>query len=243
MENAQSRDNTAIRNATDGQLFAWMSQRGALAKEAWAELYLRYMDDLHKLLFRVEGLPPADLKDLLQDTMKRAYQCAHTFRARDDLEAEASRGRTLLWLLAIARRLFISKLQRQKDILMSRLIASAAVESTDQDSSPRREVQPSELYQEVKSAEDRVAGVSNTSQGGECTGGVSLLRRALAALTPRDRDVLITYYQHYDPTRKKQLLPADERERLKKKYQINAGNIRQLRVRAQEAVKRYLESH
>jgi RNA polymerase sigma factor (sigma-70 family) len=243
MENMQSRGNPIVMNATDGQLFAWMSQRGTLAKEAWAELYRRYMKDLHKLMFRVEGLPPADFNDLLQETMKRAYHSAHTFRARDDLEAEASRGRTLVWLLQIARRLFSSKLLRQKDVLTSRTIKHVDTEESDKGASPVRGVPRSELYREIKIVEDKAVGADEAAADGKCSSDAALLRRALATLPRREREILITYYQHYDSSRKKQLLPDDEIDRLKNKYKISAGNIRQIRVRAQDAVKKYMESH
>jgi|ERR1044071_2692681 RNA polymerase sigma factor (sigma-70 family) len=243
MEKAKSRGNPIITNATDGQLFAWMSQRGSLAKPAWAELYRRYMKDLHNLMFRVEGLPPADFSDLLQETMKRAYHCAHTFLARDDLDAEASRRRILRWLLQIAKRLFFSKLKRQKDVLICHSIASVADKDSDKSARPILEVPRSELSREIKIAEDKVTAGDEAAENDKCSSDAALLLRALAALPPREKEILLTYYHHYDSSRKKQQFPDDEMNRLKNKYEISAGNIRQIRVRAQDTVKKYMESH
>ncbi len=243
MKQLQTDAASAIGEASDGQLFALMTERGESGTEAWAIFYSRYVEDLHKLVYRVNGLAPADVKDLVQETMKQAYRAAHTFQARDDLDAGSSRGRTLLWLLSIARRLFLSKVRKEKVVLVSVNAGREGEKNVSDAPVEKRKAALSKLHHEIRGAEDRVAGVALDDDGDNASGEHELLQTALATLPAREREVLLTYYRHFDPTMTQQRLPDDVIAGLKEKYGVGADNLRQIRVRAQRKVEQYLEAN
>jgi RNA polymerase sigma factor (sigma-70 family) len=69
---------------------------------------------------------------------------------------------------------------------------------------------------------------------------VLLVEKALNSLTERDRDILITYLMFEDGNKK---LPSEEIQRLADIWDVHPDNMRQIKKRSIEKVKKYIETY
>jgi RNA polymerase sigma factor (sigma-70 family) len=230
-------ESTGMGEATDGELFALMTRKGDEGKEAWAVFYTRYVSDLCRLVCRVRGLPNGGVDELVQDAMVQAYKAAHTFRADDSLDGEASRRRTLAWLGRMARNLYWSMLRRQKGVTVGSLPGQE--EDGSRLSAKGRPLAAGELYREVQATEDRVAGVTAVDAPSLRR---RLLREALDALPERERDIIIETYEYYERGQKQQRLPKQVVDKICRTHGIRPDHLRQLRKRAQEKIEEYVNA-
>lgn len=229
-------DPTGMGEATDGQLFALMTRKDDVAKEAWAVFYQRYIGDLRRLVCRVRGLPQASIDEMVQDTMVQAYHAAHTFCADDSLNDERARRRTLAWLGRMARNLYWSMLRQQRGVTVGGLPEQENGDGSRL-STKGRPLSAGELYREIQSSEDRVAGEPSVD---ERTLRRWLLREALDTLSERERDIIIQTYEHHERGQKQQRLPEKVVTRLCETHGISPTYLRQIRKRAQEKIQQYV---
>jgi RNA polymerase sigma factor (sigma-70 family) len=222
-------------DAIDKELFALMAARGVEDREAWAELYRRYIDDLRKLLLR---LPQGRGDGLAQEAMIQAYERASTFRSDETLGADASRRRTLAWLGRIARNLYVSGLRGQRGVTAGTLTGADGEEALRL-SEKGRLLSRGELQREIKELEDKATGVAGDDED-EISDYQRALQEGLDALTQRERDILIATYEHYDSVKpeRQQRLPPEVIEEICQRYEINADNLRQIRKRAYQKLAR-----
>jgi len=240
MESIQSGGNPKMNEATDEQLFALMAGRGEEAKEAWKIFYLRYINDLHRLVHRLNGVSPSDINDLVQETMIKAWESAHTFKAGGDGNTDIARRRTLAWLCRIAKNRYW-EMRRRKIILVSD--AEAQKDSPDSQLSKDevRRVDKSKLHHEIKKAVDAMTG---TVEAGAETISVQrqLLQEALATLTEREKEIILATYEHYEPGQQQQRrLPKEASDEICLRFKITSDNLRQIRKRAHEKIERYVD--
>ncbi|QMW05419.1 RNA polymerase sigma factor [Spirosoma foliorum] len=71
-----------------------------------------------------------------------------------------------------------------------------------------------------------------------------LVQQALAKLSPRDRHILLTYYNYYEKGKGKQArnLPPDVLESLARQYNVKKDNLRKIIQRGNDAVKQHIEN-
>lgn len=222
--------------ATDGQLFALMARGGEAGKEAWAVFYLRYVGDLRRLVCRVRGLPQGGVDELVQDAMVQAYRAARTFRADDSLDADAARRRTLAWLGRVARNLYWSLLRQRRGVTFGSL-DGLEDEGGARLSNRGRPLAAGELYREIRTTEEHVAGDSDAD--GE-TLRRRLVREALGTLSERERDILVETYEYYERGQKQQRLPQAAVAKICAAHDIKPAYLRQLRKRAHEKIEHYV---
>lgn len=233
--------NRELSAATDGELFGLMAQRGSAAKKAWAELYCRYVNELFRSVHRLSGLTGTDVQSLVQDTMVKAWNSAHTFDADDTLEPATSHDRTLSWLGRIAQNLYRT-MRRQKKISL----VSGSAEAADEDESSRAAtgrspIRRGELNQEIRTAQAQVEGTAKAEVESK---HVRLLRQALATLTHREWDILITTFEYRERGTKGQLpLPQAVIDELCRAHSINPTYLRKIRERAYKKVVEFSKSH
>lgn len=238
MNSLQAGGSATVGDATDEQLFALMAARGDEDREAWAEFYRRYIDDFRKLLQR---LPQGRGEEMAQEAMIQAYERAGTFRGDETLDADASRRRTLAWLGRIARNLYVSGLRGQRGVTVGSLTGEDGEEALRL-SEKGRLLSRGELHREIKGLEDKVTGTADDGDV-EISDYQRSLQEGLDALTERERDILISTYEHYDsakPERQQRLPPAVIAE-ICQRYNINADNLRQIRKRAYKKLARMAE--
>lgn len=226
--------NPKLNAATDGQLFALMGQRGSEAKGAWAEFYIRYVNDLYKAVHRLRGLSATDVEGVVQDTMVQAWKAALTFQADDGLEESLLRDRTLSWLCRIAQNLYFA-MRRQRRINL----VSGSDEEDGAESSPastgRAPIRPGELHRTIQCAEALIEGAGQPDEEIE-SNDMRLLREALATLTEREWDILMTTYEYHERGRKQQRLPQAVIDELCQAYDISPEYLRKIRERAHKQV-------
>jgi RNA polymerase sigma factor (sigma-70 family) len=242
MESNQSGGNPKMSEATDEQLFALMARRGEEAKEAWETFYRRYLSDFHRLVCRLPGVSPSQVEDLVQDTMVKAWKSAHTFRGREDGDADSARRRALAWLGRIARN-HNWETRRRKIALVN---DSAGQEDEDERASHQNESRSrrlSKLHREVEQAVNRVAGVVKLGAEGDSIRR-QLLRGALATLSDRERAIVIATYEHYEPGQEQQRrLPKEAVDDICRKFKITSENLRQIRRRTDAKIRQFVTEH
>ncbi|TAJ13756.1 sigma-70 family RNA polymerase sigma factor [Marinilabiliaceae bacterium JC017] len=69
---------------------------------------------------------------------------------------------------------------------------------------------------------------------------IKLIKKALESLSEKDRDVLITYISYQDGNKK---LPSAEIQRLSKIWKVHPDSLRQIRKRALDKVKKFVETY
>lgn len=232
MDSTDTCGTTIITQATDEELFAQMAKGGYAGRGAWAEVYRRYVVDLYNLLFRLRDIPQASVPGLVQQTMIRAYEHAHAFRAGDVTDTEAEHNRTLAWLCKIARNLH-SSIRRQQ-VPISPLPQQG--DETDSELSTKgRRLTRGELQQEIKHVESIVSGNGDDEY---IPPRKRLLCEALDSLSDMDRDI-VTATLDYLPYR----LPKAVSGEICRRYNINRAYLRKRRERAFKKIKQYVSKH
>lgn len=113
-----------IRRLNDKELFVCIARRDeseyarAVAEKAFAELDRRHRAKLRGRCSRFTwGLySEMEVEELVQDTLNRAWQKAHTYDDKGISDRKALFWRTVGWLNEMARNLFIDGLRRRKDV-------------------------------------------------------------------------------------------------------------------------------
>ena len=242
MKPLESGSSSAFGGTMDGELFALMANRGVDAREAWAELYRRYVADFHRLVCRLRGLSVAGAEELVQETMIQAYKSAHTFKAGEGLDRESSRRRTLAWLGRVARNLHYEMLRKQKVTLVFDADRQRNRESAAEVPSEASKIAPEELYRRIREAEVGVREISHAS-GAQPSDERRLLRDALATLTERDLDILLVSYEYYEPGESNPHLPRAVIAELCERHNVSATNLRKIRERARKQIWQYIQSN
>jgi DNA-directed RNA polymerase specialized sigma24 family protein len=186
----------------------------AASKAAWEEFYSRHASYLYAVSLRAYGAllgGEAGVCDLVADTFRRAYEHADTFDDGGVTDPERQRLRTRAWLGRITQRLVQSTLRGQSRTPMRFL---------DQDE-----------WQNVAQPQPRAAeDMTHTEQ----------VRKALMALSERERLVLQVTLQWYRLGEGHQRLPNDVAGDLARTLQTTPENLRQIRRRAMRKVGAYL---
>jgi RNA polymerase sigma factor (sigma-70 family) len=153
------------------------------------------------------------VEDLVQETFVRVFKKAHTYKA---LEAgqEHGRARVRTWLGIVANRLFLSSLRGQPLIDF----ADAPYDSVEADPPATESVNAESEYMPV-------------------------LRDGLRTLSAREREVLVASYAWYESGTGFKRMPSEELATLCARFQTTAVNVRQIRSRALEKLKKYMEDH
>lgn len=211
-----------------------MAKTGHAGTEAWAEIFLRYSEDLHNLLFRLRYIPQALIPGLVQKTMIRAYLRAETFKGRDVSDAEATHEHTLAWLCQISRSIYYSMWRRQVPVSP---LPQPDVEADSRVSTEGRHICRGELHHEIKHVEEIVSGNGNDDS-------LPLLKRllyeALDLLSDMDRDIVIVTFDHYQLGKEHHRLPKAVVEDLCRRYNITSTYLRKRRERAIKQIAQYV---
>jgi RNA polymerase sigma factor (sigma-70 family) len=185
------------------------------AKQAWAEFYSRHVEYLHRACLYAYGntLGEPGVEDLVHNTFIRAYERASTFQASDQKgNPDSERAHVRAWLGKIAENLLRDSFRRTCTLTL---------------------VTDDELDLENSRNEPRHSEESSTEIQG--------MAEALSTLTEKEQDILRLTALWYRPG-KELRIPPDELQKLASVYSTTAVTIRQIRKRAIEKVKTYIES-
>lgn len=81
---------------------------------AYEKVVLPHVDSLRRAALRLTHGRRDDAEDLVQDTLARAFDRFHTFRQVEDTAAGSQEKNARAWVHTILRRLFLSRLPKQR---------------------------------------------------------------------------------------------------------------------------------
>lgn len=130
----------AVRDALDtldeAELFALVAAAGAAARGAQSELYARHVRFLYGVLLkrqaRTLSLAGMNAEDLVQETFRRAFERAHTFRADGITDTERVRRRARAWLGRVAQNILADRLRSVREISASPYLERFSTEDIDE---------------------------------------------------------------------------------------------------------------
>jgi RNA polymerase sigma factor (sigma-70 family) len=204
-----------IRAESDEDLLVWMSWRvdqTQTAKAACTELYARHVEYLFRRLAKHrEAIGEHEIEDIVIESFKKAYEKARTYQPVGGSNRDIARRNVRAWLGTIAHNLVMDQLRR-----------------------PDRALR---LVGEWEPLEESIRPLGD----GEFTPEHRLLHEALATLSENERRVLEVTTQFMAPGEKHQRLPSGIAEDLAKSLHTTVDNIRQLRKRALDKLRMYME--
>jgi RNA polymerase sigma factor (sigma-70 family) len=205
---------------TDADLLFYMAMREdepEMARAAWEEFYNRHVEYLFSVCMKFGRILGGEqgVADLVQDTLRRAYERADTFTADGLKEPDELRLWTRAWLGTIATNLLRSALRSHRNI---------NAEFLDQEhwqDIPERTTDPPDA--EKSEPED-----------------VRQMREAFSSLPERQQTVVLLRMQWYDPTKKHQRLPNAVAADLAAKLGTTPENFRKIYERSMRQLKEKL---
>lgn len=203
----------------DAELLLFMSMENddpAAAREAWAEFYERHAEYLQAVCWRAYAdflNGEAGVGDLVAETFRRAFERAATFSCEESADPDAIRRRVRAWLARIAERLCKDMLRRRGRLGLFPL---------DQDA----------LEQIPEPAAEPVVPGTDLER----------VQVALNQLSEREQLVIRVTFQWYQPGREHQRLPNDVVDELANALGTTPENLRQIRRRALERIRRALKT-
>jgi len=211
---------TRFASDSDEDLIFYMSLRSedpSAAEQAWEEFFFRHREYLLGVCSRFrDTLGDLGVEDLAQDTLVRTFQKAHTFRPLGCGDSNRQRARIRAWLGKIANNLFFSTLRRRPSITFA--------------DDPHSDVPEPLVLDEP------------CSEPGE-SDRLPLLREGLATLTLREREILLASYAGYESGVQCHRMSTDDVKALAERFQTTPVNLRQIRSRALDKLRRYLADH
>lgn len=210
---------TRFTDETDEDLLVYMSMQAddpSNAEAAWEEFFYRHRAYVLGVCMRFRNVLGDDgAEDLAQETLIRVYRKAHTFKPLENGSPDRKRARVRAWLGRIANRVCLTALRRTQ-----------AVDPIDDGPSDTSE--PS-LVDDEDSPPSPLVAQRRT-----------LMREALRTLTERERDILLASFAWYEPGVGCHRMPSDELVALTERFQTTPVNIRQIRARALDKVRQYI---
>lgn len=208
-----------LQSKTDEELLAYLDSSGierGLIDFAFGEFYSRHARYLHFICKRdyQTTLGEEGVRDLVQETFIRVYEKASTFKTDGITDKDKLTLRTRGWLRRIAANLFLSK-RRDQTSVPEILPGSDLLESVVE-SHPNDEEVPQESPE------------------------MALIKEALLTLSEREREIMQTAYQWYEPGKK---LPSHIIDELTERYKTTPENIRKIRSRARQKIEAYLKEN
>jgi RNA polymerase sigma factor (sigma-70 family) len=209
---------------TDEDLLAYVAMQDedhVGAEAAFTEFHRRHHRYVFYVCKRYRGLLGEDgVSDLAQETLLRVYQKAHTYDPAKAI-GESPTRRVRAWMGSVVANLVVSLLRQhpEKEELID-----------DPDDLDKKEYGP--LFQSISPDEE-----------GAVTPRMKLFLQALSTLSERERDIVIVWAEWCRLGQKFQRLPDDISQELASRYKSTPEGIRQIRKRAKEKIKSYVESH
>lgn len=195
-----------LSNESDDRLLARMGRNSDPdgSKAAWGELYRRHFKFLYGVCFRAtrDGDKHEAARDLATDAFRRAYEAAGTFALPEGTPPEDVPSVVRAWLCRIAKNLRLDQYRKEKDH------------------------EPILLDHEEWQDIGQKPASAPTRHTAEVCHVIS------EVLDDRERDIIVTTFEWYDPDKANQRLPNAVLQALAEKWKTKPDTIRQIRKRA-----------
>ncbi len=210
-----------MKNEPIENLFLIMSMKDddkEQAEKAYNEFHSRYSKYLYGIIISVaiKFKNTYDYEELaenvFQNTLLTIWEKADTFMKIEDVASEKKERRVKAWLGKIARNEMFQLLRDYK----------TASEKITYDT---------ELINEINLVDEPI--VENQPKFEK-----KLLNNALKTLKPRDKDILLAYYQYYE---KDKNMPSEALDNLCRMFDTTKDNLRQIKKRALDKVNSFIE--
>lgn len=208
-----------LQGKTDEELLACLDGSGSnrgLTDLAFAEFYNRHARYLHFICKRdyLATLGEEGVSDLVQETFIRVFEKASTFKTDGITDKDKLALRTRGWLRRIAANLLFSKRRDQTSVAEilpgTDLLESVVENPSDEEDAPQESPE------------------------------MTRIKAALLTLSEREREIMQTAYQWYEPGKK---LPSHIIDELTERYKTTPENIRKIRSRARQKIEAYLKEN
>lgn len=225
-------------NLRDGDLFKLVSNYDELSEKAFTVFYKRYTNDFHRLVCRIDSNQSV-VENLVSQTMEQAYFRAATYEGDNTLTLKSERGKTLAWLGRIARNIYNQDFRDSKKKIKT-VSKSDGVENEDETSTENATdngfVRKGELTKKICEVENVIWEKGNFEES-IISVEKSILQQVLSQLSERDRDVLLAYFEEYDPNIQNQKLSREKIKELSERYNITPDYIRKIKERTLKTVR------
>jgi RNA polymerase sigma factor (sigma-70 family) len=211
-------DASRITEASNEQLLRLMASKSRVTSEqAFVEFYQRHRDYIYCVACKVANgiLDDGEKLDLVQDTFIRAFERASTFKGRNLVDKVEERRWARAWLGKIANNIMMDWLRKKRGVLLLDY----------DDDCIRWEVEQNKM----------LAGLPKSPRLG-------LLQEALERLSEKEQTILRLAALNYVPGDEQLRIPRDELEEIARTYNVSKVTIRQIKRRAIEKIKQYVES-
>lgn len=210
-----------MKNEPIENLFLIMSMKDddkEQAEKAYNEFHSRYSKYLYGIIISAatKFKNTYDYEELaenvFQNTLLTIWEKADTFMKIEDVAPEKKERRVKAWIGKIARNEMLQLLRDYK----------TASEKITYDT---------ELINEINLVDEPI--VENQPKFEK-----KLLDNALKTLKPRDKDILLAYYQYYE---KDKNMPSEALDNLCRMFDTTKDNLRQIKKRALDKVNSFIE--
>ena len=214
-KNSPQRQCREFAEDTDEELLLYMADQKknpVEARGAWEEFYCRHADYVLWICRRAcKGMLDDDIvNSIMVETFIKAYLSADTFRFGSQQQADKIRWRVRSWLGVIAKHATFDVLRGQRN-------------------SERIQIKPEE-WERIDSVQQ--VPISKDTE--------TVRKMMEQVLDNRERVVLQTTYMFYDPDKENQRLPNDVVDQLCKCFHTTPANLRRIRKKATEKIKKAL---
>jgi len=205
---------------SDEDLLVYMTMRGekrVVADAAFTEFYNRHVAYLYGICRRTYRclLGEAGVVDLVQGVFLRVYDRADTYDRNFASGQAASSQRVRAWMGMIAANIFRSSLRHQP---------------------------PLKLADDLDKKEQAAMFQPSPDCDGLPSPRLIAFCEALDTLSEKERDVLIVWAEYYRFGNKYQRLPDDISASLAGKWNTTSENVRQIRKRAIDKLRKHVEA-
>jgi len=239
MNSIKGIDEDGLEKLRDGELLKLIANRGEQGERAFDAFYSRYIKDFYKKVCRI-SLDENVIQELVSETMEQVYYKAHTFKAEEGIDSDAERRRTLAWLGKIAHRIFLQKLRDQEKDPETVSMDSDNFEGKKNEllekMSENGFITKANLNHIIRESGNKTLGIINTEREA-ISPHRKTLREVMSRLPEREKDILLNWFEEYDPRIKNQKLPRKTIKNLRERYNVTPDYIRKIKERTFKAVR------
>jgi RNA polymerase sigma factor (sigma-70 family) len=218
----------SFREDSDYDLFGYMAMKDddpVSAQAAWAEFYCRHAGYIFGALTKAHGeyLEEESLQDLASATLIRVYERAHKFKTNPEVsEHDIQRRHVRSWIARIAQNLYNDQLREQKGF---QIILPDDEQEWEQISF--------EVFCSEKAEDGNWDELKKLEQ--------QWIKEAFQNLNEREQYVLRVAAEYEKPGKDHQRLPNKISLELAKALNTTSDGVRQIRKRAKDSIKKYVQ--
>jgi RNA polymerase sigma factor (sigma-70 family) len=215
-------------NDSDYDLLGYMAMKDddpASAQAAWEEFYCRHIGYIYGALEKAHGkyLDNGSLQDLAEETLMRVYERADKFNENPDVTESTIQCRHVRgWMAKIAQNIYTDELRKQGGFRIIR---------------PEDEIEweqiSFEVFCDAKIQDENFDELKKLK--------LQWIREAFQNLNEKEQYVLLVAADYEKPSQQHQRLPNKISQELAQALNTTSDGVRQIRKRAKDAIKNYVQ--